>query len=98
MSNSTQQWYEIQPLACLFLPFPYATHIYCLVYPILAQGTVEFELYWDHAPKSCANIVGLTKKGYYDGVIFHRIIKVWYALQCNPNRSHTLSIATNRTL
>jgi len=39
------------------------------------MGTFAFELYWDHAPITCKNFVELTRKGYYDGTIFHRIIK-----------------------
>jgi peptidylprolyl isomerase domain and WD repeat-containing protein 1 len=27
------------------------------------------------APKAVENFVGLIKKGYYDGLIFHRVIK-----------------------
>jgi peptidylprolyl isomerase len=40
-----------------------------------SQGTIEVELWPDIAPRACANIVGLTEKGYYDGIIFHRVIK-----------------------
>jgi cyclophilin family peptidyl-prolyl cis-trans isomerase len=38
------------------------------------MGTFECELYEDKAPKTVANFVGLAEKGYYDGVIFHRVI------------------------
>jgi len=37
-------------------------------------GNFELELYWNHAPVTCKNFVELTKHGYYNGVIFHRII------------------------
>jgi len=37
-------------------------------------GDVQLELYWDHAPKTCRNFADLAKKGYYNGVVFHRII------------------------
>jgi len=37
-------------------------------------GDVQLELYWEHAPKTCRNFADLAKKGYYNGVIFHRII------------------------
>ncbi|KAG6370060.1 cyclophilin-like domain-containing protein [Boletus reticuloceps] len=37
-------------------------------------GDIQLELYWDHAPKTCKNFAELTKKGYYNSVIFHRII------------------------
>lgn len=38
------------------------------------MGTVELELFPDQAPKTVENFVGLAKKGYYNGVIFHRVI------------------------
>ncbi|PWN29632.1 cyclophilin-like protein [Jaminaea rosea] len=38
------------------------------------QGNFAFELYWDHAPKTCDNFWQLSKRGYYDGLVFHRII------------------------
>ncbi|KIL61306.1 hypothetical protein M378DRAFT_167125 [Amanita muscaria Koide BX008] len=37
-------------------------------------GDVQLELYWDHAPKTCKNFAELTKRGYYNGVLFHRIV------------------------
>ncbi|KAI6131917.1 cyclophilin-like domain-containing protein [Pisolithus croceorrhizus] len=37
-------------------------------------GDVQLELYWEHAPRTCKNFAELTKRGYYNGVIFHRII------------------------
>ncbi len=39
------------------------------------QGEIEIQLFPDLAPKTCENFVGLIEKGYYDGLIFHRIIK-----------------------
>jgi peptidyl-prolyl cis-trans isomerase-like 1 len=39
-----------------------------------SAGEVEVELYKLHAPKSCQNFLELTKMGYYDGTIFHRVI------------------------
>ena len=39
------------------------------------QGTIELKLFPDVAPKACENMVGLIKKGYYNGLIFHRVIK-----------------------
>jgi len=38
------------------------------------QGTIELQLMPDVAPKTCENFVGLVNSGYYDGVIFHRVI------------------------
>ncbi|MBF0384635.1 MAG: peptidylprolyl isomerase [Candidatus Omnitrophica bacterium] len=39
------------------------------------QGNIEIKLFTDIAPKTCENMIGLIKKGYYDGLIFHRVIK-----------------------
>lgn len=41
------------------------------------QGTIELELKPEIAPKACENMMKLAKKGYYDGIIFHRIIKAF---------------------
>jgi cyclophilin family peptidyl-prolyl cis-trans isomerase len=38
------------------------------------MGTIELELFADKTPKTVENFVGLAKKGYYNGVIFHRVI------------------------
>ena len=38
------------------------------------QGTIELKLFPDAAPKACENMVGLVNKGYYNGLIFHRVI------------------------
>ena len=38
------------------------------------MGTIEIELFADKTPKTVENFVGLTNKGFYDGIIFHRVI------------------------
>lgn len=40
-----------------------------------SMGTIELELFPNEAPKTVKNFVGLSLKGFYDGVIFHRVIK-----------------------
>jgi peptidyl-prolyl cis-trans isomerase B (cyclophilin B) len=37
-------------------------------------GTIEVKFFPDVAPKATENWKGLARKGYYDGVIFHRVI------------------------
>ncbi len=39
------------------------------------QGTVRFELLESDAPKTTENFITLAERGYYDGIIFHRVIK-----------------------
>jgi cyclophilin family peptidyl-prolyl cis-trans isomerase len=39
-----------------------------------SKGTIRFELYEDKAPITTANFIKLAKRGFYDGLIFHRVI------------------------
>ncbi len=39
------------------------------------MGTIEVELFAHQTPKTVENFVGLAEKGYYNGIIFHRVIK-----------------------
>jgi len=38
------------------------------------RGNIELELYAEHAPNTVNNFVFLAREGFYDGVIFHRVI------------------------
>ena len=38
-------------------------------------GTFTVELYSQHTPKTCHNFYELCRTGYYNGTIFHRVIK-----------------------
>jgi cyclophilin family peptidyl-prolyl cis-trans isomerase len=38
------------------------------------HGTIKAEMFVDKAPKTAGNFIELAKKGFYDGVIFHRVI------------------------
>ena len=38
-------------------------------------GTIDIELDHEHAPKTCENFETYVKEGFYNGVIFHRVIK-----------------------
>jgi peptidyl-prolyl cis-trans isomerase B (cyclophilin B) len=39
-----------------------------------SMGAIAVELFDDHAPKTVANFKKLAEDGFYDGVIFHRVI------------------------
>jgi cyclophilin family peptidyl-prolyl cis-trans isomerase len=39
------------------------------------QGTIRVELLESDAPKTTENFITLAERGYYDGIIFHRVIK-----------------------
>jgi len=38
------------------------------------QGTIEIELYWKESPKLAENFLRLVLSGFYDGLIFHRVV------------------------
>lgn len=39
-----------------------------------SKGTINLELFDDKTPKTVANFVNLSQRGYYDGLNFHRVI------------------------
>jgi cyclophilin family peptidyl-prolyl cis-trans isomerase len=38
------------------------------------RGDIEIELFTEGAPKAAQNFVDLAAKGFYDGVVFHRVV------------------------
>ena len=39
-----------------------------------SKGTINLVLFPDKAPLNCASFVNLARRGYYDGLSFHRVI------------------------
>jgi len=39
-----------------------------------SMGEIAVELYWQHAPNTCRNFAELSRRGYYNGTKFHRVI------------------------
>ena len=48
------------------------------------KGTMVFELFADKAPKTVNNFVFLSRQGFYDGIIFHRVIAEFMAQGGDP--------------
>lgn len=42
---------------------------------IKGKGSIDVELYPEYAPKTCDNFIKLVGEKFYDGLIFHRVIK-----------------------
>ncbi len=53
------------------------------------RGIIELKLFPDIAPFACENFIGLIEKGYYDGVIFHRVIKDFMIQTGDPTGTGT---------
>jgi peptidylprolyl isomerase len=53
------------------------------------QGSFEVELYPEIAPKACKNFIELAEKNYYNGTIFHRVIKGFMIQGGDPTATGT---------
>jgi cyclophilin family peptidyl-prolyl cis-trans isomerase len=51
------------------------------------KGTMVIELFADKAPKTVNNFVFLAREGYYDGVMFHRVISNFMVQGGDPTGS-----------
>jgi cyclophilin family peptidyl-prolyl cis-trans isomerase len=54
-----------------------------------SMGTIECELLPEVAPKASDNFIGLAKKGYYNGLTFHRVIENFMIQGGDPNGNGT---------
>jgi cyclophilin family peptidyl-prolyl cis-trans isomerase/HEAT repeat protein len=68
---------------------------------ITNRGEIELELYFDVAPLTVYNFIRLSREGFYDGLMFHRVVPNFviqggdprgdgwggpgYAIRCEPN-------------
>jgi peptidylprolyl isomerase len=59
------------------------------IYLDLASGRVVIELRPDLAPGHCAHIKALARRGFYDGVVFHRVIDGFMAQGGDPTGTGT---------
>ena len=50
-----------------------------------SKGPIELELFEDHAPNTVANFISLADSGYYDGILFHRVIPKFMVQGGDPN-------------
>ncbi len=53
------------------------------------KGTIVIEVYKDEAPKTVENFIKLAKRGFYDGVIFHRVIPGFMVQTGDPTGTGT---------
>jgi cyclophilin family peptidyl-prolyl cis-trans isomerase len=54
-----------------------------------SMGTIKIELYQDNAPITAGNFIDHANDGYYDGVIFHRVIPNFMIQGGDPNGDGT---------
>src|SRR6266852_5226120 len=59
------------------------------LYLDLSAGRVVIEMRPDLAPGHCAHIKGLVRRGFYDGIVFHRVIDGFMAQTGDPTGTGT---------
>ncbi len=65
------------------------------LYMDLKDGRVVIEMRPDLAPKHVAQIKRLTRKGFYDGLVFHRVIEGFMVQGGDPDGNGTGGSGTN---
>jgi peptidylprolyl isomerase len=59
------------------------------LYLDLESGRVVIEMRPDLAPEHCAHIKALARRGFYDGIVFHRVIDGFMAQTGDPTGTGT---------
>ena len=59
-------------------------------------GDIEVQLYTTDVPRAAGNFVELAKKGFYDDVVFHRVIPGFVAQAGDGEHGKKASLDTNR--
>ena len=54
-----------------------------------SMGVLKIKLHADKTPKTVQNFIDLSKSGFYDGVIFHRVIPGFMAQSGDPDGTGT---------
>ena len=68
------------------------------------QGTIRFQLCEDKAPITTANFIRLAERGFYDGLMFHRVIDDFVIQTGDPlgtgmgGSGETIVLETNKNL
>jgi cyclophilin family peptidyl-prolyl cis-trans isomerase len=60
-----------------------------MVISVKDYGNIVIELYPEEAPKNVQNMIDLAEKGYFNGLIFHRVIKGFVIQGGCPNGNGT---------
>jgi cyclophilin family peptidyl-prolyl cis-trans isomerase len=60
------------------------------------KGDIEIELFEQSAPKTTANFIDLARKGFYDDVVFHRVIPGFVIQGGDGQYGKKSSLDTNR--
>lgn len=54
-----------------------------------SKGTIKVELFADKTPLTVANFINLVQRGYYNGLMFHRVIKDFMVQTGDPRGDGT---------
>lgn len=68
-----------------------------IIFEMLDGGSFTVELYPEHAPETVENFISLVEDGFYDGLIFHRIIPGFMTQGGDPEGTGMGGSGTNIT-
>src|SRR4030042_4807655 len=54
-----------------------------------SMGTIRFVIYEDKAPMTAVNFITLAEFGFYDGLIFHRVVRDYVIQTGDPTGTGT---------
>jgi cyclophilin family peptidyl-prolyl cis-trans isomerase len=69
-----------------------------------SEGTIKFELYENKVPITTANFIKLAESGFYDGLIFHRVVDNFVIQTGDPlgngtgGSGETINLEINKSL
>jgi cyclophilin family peptidyl-prolyl cis-trans isomerase len=87
--------YGLTMITAIFLglstwtPFALAEEKVLLVKIQTTLGPIEAKLFYDKAPSTVSNFVTLARKGYYNGIVFHRVIPKFMIQTGDPQGNGT---------
>lgn len=83
--------YLICIIAVAFYPFFYDKYVPHGKYAVLdtSEGEIKIQLYHDKAPKTVDNFIDLAKSGFYNNLIWHRVVKDFVIQTGDPTGTGT---------
>lgn len=64
-------------------------YVFVKVLLVTSVGEIDIELWSKETPKACRNFVQLCMEGYYNGTIFHRVVKDFIVQGGDPTGTGT---------